>query len=148
MAEGERIYQTWVDSDRFVPSRFVRPARRFMSVEAAGGIVLLIAAVVAVVWANMPFGETYERFWSNHFVLEIGDLHVLDESLRELVNDALMTVFFFVVGLEIKRELVVGELRDPKKAALPALAALGGMIVPALVYVALTAGEGGQAAQG
>ncbi|NNF70284.1 MAG: Na+/H+ antiporter NhaA [Acidimicrobiia bacterium] len=148
MAEGERIYQTWVDSDRFVPSRFVRPARRFMSVEAAGGIVLLIAAVLAVVWANMPFGETYERFWSNHFVLEIGDLHVLDESLRELVNDALMTVFFFVVGLEIKRELVVGELRDRKKAALPALAALGGMIVPALVYVALTAGEGGQAAQG
>lgn len=126
-------YATWLHSDRWLPSRFVRPVLRFTQVEAASGIALLAAAIAAVVWANMPFGESYQAFWEIHLDLSIGAFHI-EESLRELVNDGLMAIFFFVVGLEIKRELAVGELRDPKTAALPAIAALGGMVVPALIY--------------
>jgi NhaA family Na+:H+ antiporter len=116
-------------------------------VEAASGIVLLLAAIVAIVWANSGFGDTYEKVWETVFKIEVGSFH-LEESLREFINDGLMAIFFLVVGLEIKRELVVGELRDPKAAALPAIAALGGMVVPALIFVAFVAGEGGEATRG
>lgn len=134
-----REHSTWVDSQRWIPRRFVRPLLRFIHIEAAGGVILLVAAVIALVWANAPFGETYERFWETHFEFSLGGIH-LAESLRDLVNDGLMAIFFFVVGLEIKRELVAGDLKDPKAAALPAIAALGGMIVPALIYFSFTAG--------
>ena len=144
----EVTHDTWLNSDRIFPTRFVRPVLRFTGVEAAGGIVLLICAIAAVIWANAPFGESYATFWNVHLTLEIGDLIHLDESLKDFVNDALMVVFFFVVGLEVKRELVLGELRDPKHAALPAIAALGGMIVPALIFLAFVAGEPGEAARG
>ena len=130
----ERPYSTWLQSDRLLPKRFMRPALRFTQVEASSGIVLLIAAILALVWANSSFGDTYEAFWGTHFEFSLGPLH-LEETLRELVNDGFMAIFFFVVGLEIKRELVLGELRDPRAAALPAIGALGGMVVPALVYV-------------
>ena len=130
----ERPYATWLQSDRLVPKRFMRPALRFTQVEASSGIILLVAAILALVWANSSFGDTYEAFWGTHFDLTFGPLH-LEESLRELVNDGLMAIFFFVVGLEIKRELVLGELRDPRAAALPAIAALGGMVVPALTFL-------------
>jgi NhaA family Na+:H+ antiporter len=145
--ERERIHQTWLHSDRAIPSRFVRPLIQFTHVEAAGGIVLLAATVAALIWANAGSGESYQDFWHTHVTFSIGSFH-FDESLTHIVNDALMVVFFFVVGLEIKRELVVGELRDPKRAALPAIAALGGMILPALIYVAFVAGTGGEALQG
>jgi NhaA family Na+:H+ antiporter len=135
----ERVHRTWLSSDRILPARFVRPLLRFTHVEAAGGVVLLLAAVAALVWANAPFGESYERFWETHFELTLGGFH-LEESLRDLVNDGLMAIFFFVVGMEIKRELVVGDLRDPKAAALPVFAALGGMIGPALLYLAFASG--------
>jgi NhaA family Na+:H+ antiporter len=150
MAEDPRqsAHQTWLNSNRIIPTRFVRPVLRFTSVEAAGGVVLLLGAIAALVWANAPFGESYATFWNTHVSLEIGDLIHIDESLKHIVNDALMTVFFFVVGLEIKRELVVGELRDPKRASLPAIAALGGMVVPALIYVVFVLGDGGEAARG
>jgi len=108
--------------------------------------VLLAAAVIALVWANAPFGESYDHFWETHLSLSIGSFHI-EESLHDLVNDGLMAIFFFVVGLEIKRELVLGELRDPKAAALPAFAALGGMIVPALIYLVFV-GTTGEAARG
>jgi NhaA family Na+:H+ antiporter len=120
---------------------------RFTHVEAAGGIVLLVAAVAALVWANAPFGETYDTFWHTEFSIVIGDFH-FEETLAHVVNDALMAIFFFVVGLEIKRELAVGELNDPRRAALPAIAALGGMVLPALIFVAFTIGEGGEATRG
>jgi len=138
-----RDHATWITSDRTIPARFVRPVLRFTQVESAGGIVLLAAAVAALVWANAPFGESYERFWETPVDFTVGSFH-LQESLRIVVNDALMAVFFFVVGLEIKRELVSGDLRDPKTAALPAIAALGGMVFPALIYVGFTlsGGEG------
>jgi len=118
---------------------------RFISIESAGGVVLLVAAVSAVLWANAPFGESYEQFWETHFELSFAGIH-LAESLRDLVNDGLMAIFFFVVGLEIKRELVAGDLRDPKAAALPVIAALGGMIVPAVLYLSFNGG--GEASQG
>ena len=102
----------------------------------------MIAAVIAMLWANLPvFGDSYYSFWHNpHLDLSIGPIR-LHEDLKHLVNDGLMTIFFLVVGLEIKRELVLGELRDPRKAALPVFAALGGMVLPALIYVAFNAGD-------
>jgi NhaA family Na+:H+ antiporter len=122
-----------------LPSRFVRPLLRFTRIESASGLVLLVAAALALFWANAPFGDTYERFWTTPVEVTIGTFH-LEETLRLVVNDGLMAIFFFVVGLEIKRELVIGDLRDPRAAALPAIAALGGMVVPALIYLAFTWG--------
>lgn len=141
MAEDEQLHRTWLHSDRYVPSRFVRPALRFTEIEAAGGIVLLLAAVAAVIWANSPWAASYTALWDIHLEISFGAFH-FDESLHELVNDGLMTIFFFIVGMEIKRELVKGELRDPRAAALPALAAVGGMVVPAAIYVAFTLNSG------
>ncbi|MEX0825431.1 MAG: Na+/H+ antiporter NhaA [Acidimicrobiia bacterium] len=133
---------TWLESERVVPKRFVRPLLAFTHIESAGGAVLLLSAVVALVWANSPFGGSYQTFWTTEFDLTIGPLH-LTETLRHVVNDGLMTIFFFVVGLEIKRELVSGDLRSPKAAALPVVAALGGMIVPATLYVLIAGGTPG-----
>ena len=143
----QEVHRTWLHSQRFIPRRFIRPALRFTQVEASSGIVLLVAAVIAVIWANSTFGDTYEELWETVFKIELGSFH-LEETLRDLVNDGLMAIFFLVVGLEIKRELFVGELRDPKAAALPVFAALGGMVVPALLYLAFVAGEGGEATRG
>lgn len=131
-----------MNSDRFFPSRFLRPVQRFMEIESAGGIALLVMAAVALAWANAPFGEGYASFWSTLARFELGPLH-LEMTLQELVNDGLMVVFFFVVGLEIKREMVHGDLRDFRTAALPVVAALGGMAVPAAIYLAFNAGGPG-----
>jgi NhaA family Na+:H+ antiporter len=137
----ERVHRTWLSSERPIPSRFVRPVLRFTRVEAAGGGVLLAAALVAVVWANVPGGESYERFFNTELELNLGIVEI-HESVRHFINDGLMAVFFFVVGLEIKRELMRGELSTVKSAMLPAFGALGGMIFPALIYVAFVAGDG------
>ena len=110
--------RTWSQSDSMIPSRFIRPARRFMQLEAASGLVLIGAAVVALLWANLPFGESYEKFWETRLLIELGPID-LSESLRDVVNDALMTLFFFVVGLEIKRETRLGDLSDRSAAAGP-----------------------------
>lgn len=119
---------------------------RFLAQETASGVLLLVATAAALIWANLPgeLGETYHHFWETHFKLQVGDWKILDKPLEAIVNDALMVLFFFVVGLEIKTELAVGELAEPRVAALPAIAALGGMVVPAALYVAVTApgGEG------
>lgn len=134
---------TWLGGERTLARRVGRPVRRFLRVEAAGGILLLTATVVALIWANSPWNDTYHEILHTHITIEVGDLIRLDESVLHWINDALMVVFFFVVGLEIKRELVVGELRDPRAAALPAIAAIGGMVVPALLYLAFNAGGDG-----
>ena len=132
-------HRTWAGSDRFVPKTFVQPFVRFTRIEAASGIVLLAAAALALLWANSPWSDAYfQLFDETRFVFELGPIH-LDESLAEIVNDGLMAIFFFVVGLEIKREFVIGELRDPRAAALPVVAAFGGMLIPALIYLALVA---------
>ena len=143
----EPVHSTWLHSDQYIPAHFMRPARRFMQVEAAGGVVLLIAAVVAVIWANSPGGASYFEFWGSTLSFEFGPIHV-EETYKDIVNDGLMAIFFFVVGLEIKRELVIGELSEPRKAALPALAAVGGMAVPALIYLAFVLPSGGEAVNG
>jgi NhaA family Na+:H+ antiporter len=111
--------------------------REFVHDEAFGGILLLVCALAALIWANSPWGETYEALWATELTLGTVQYH-LTESLRHWVNDGLMAIFFFVVGLEIKRELLVGELASRRQAALPAFAALGGVLVPAGIYLLLT----------
>lgn len=121
------------------PPALIRPLRDFLHAEASGGIVLVIGAAIALIWANSPWSQSYHDLWATRASIDIGSfgLHL---DLRHWINDGLMAIFFFVVGLEIKRELVEGELSDKRQAALPALAALGGMVVPALVYLAFTLG--------
>lgn len=128
-------------SDRPLARYVARPLREFLRVETSGSVLLLLAATVALVWANSPLSDSYFSFWHTELSIEVGSLH-LHESLQHWVNDALMVIFFFVVGLEIKYELVSGDLRDPKTAALPIVAALGGMAVPALIYLAVAGGGG------
>ena len=105
-----------------------------------GGVVLLAAAVVALIWANSPVGASYETFWETVVKFEAGPFH-LEETLRGWVNDGLMVIFFLVVGMEIKRELVLGELSSLRRATLPVAGAIGGMVVPAGIYFALHAGQ-------
>lgn len=119
----------------------------FIKSEVSGGAVLLVAAVAAMLWANAPFGDSYESFWQTKLTLGFGQL-AITEDLQHWVNDALMVFFFFVVGLEIKRELVVGELNERSKALLPLIAAIGGILVPGLIFLSLNlggVGEGGWA---
>ncbi len=122
-------------------ARVLNPMTEFLRSEAGGGVVLLAATLAALVWANSPWADAYDDLW--HAELTIGSgSWAISEDLRHWVNDALMVVFFFMIGLEIKRELAVGELRDPRAASLPALAALGGMAVPAAIFLAVVgAGE-------
>lgn len=135
----EPLHRTWIHSDRFVPRQFVRPVMSFMKLESASGIVMLLAAITAVVWANTAF-DSYDSFLHTHTAVEIGSWK-LDLHLGHLVNDALMALFFFVVALEIKRELVLGELKDLRVALLPVIAAVGGMVVPALIYTSINMGD-------
>ena len=113
---------------------------QFIRSEVSGGVVLLLAAIAAIVWANAPFGDTYASFWHTELSIGVGDFSISDD-LQHWVNDALMAVFFFVVGLEIKRELVVGELNDRAKATMPIIAALGGVILPAVIFVLINLGS-------
>ncbi len=131
---------TWLGGDSGLARRVGKPVRNFLNIEAAGGILLLIATAVALIWANSPWSGSYDNLWNTHFELAVGGYHMGGSghhlTLGYLVNDALMVIFFFVVGLEIKRELVSGHLKDPKAAALPAIAAIGGMVFPALIFFA------------
>jgi NhaA family Na+:H+ antiporter len=122
--------------------RVLTPIAEFLRDEAAGGIVLLGAAVAALAWVNAPFGDSYDELWERSLTIGVGDF-AISEDLRHWVNDGLMAVFFFVVGLEIKRELVRGELSNPKTAGLPIIAAFGGMVVPAGIYLAINGGGAG-----
>jgi Na+:H+ antiporter, NhaA family len=136
---------SWVTSNRPIPRLLVRPLREFLDTETAGGIVLLTATAVALGWANSPWSGAYEALWSTDLAIRFGPFSLV-EDLRHWVNDGLMAVFFFVVGLEIKREIVDGELRYARSAALPIIGAVGGMVVPALLYWSLNLG--GQGAPG
>jgi NhaA family Na+:H+ antiporter len=127
--------------------RLVAPIERFLHVEAASGIVLLVAAIAALALANSPLSEGFLAFWKTPVGFSFGSFE-LSHSLRHWINDGVMAIFFFVIGLEVKRELVIGELRDLRRASLPIAAALGGMLAPAGVYLALQLGEPGQAGWG
>ena len=129
----------------YVFRQVVLPAQRFIHTEVIGGIALLLAAVVALIWANSPLDEAYFDLFATELSIDASIFHIKDD-LHGWINEGLMTFFFFVVGLEIKRELTRGELAGFQKAMLPVTAALGGMIVPALIFLALNAG--GEGARG
>jgi Na+:H+ antiporter, NhaA family len=135
-----------VASDRRV-ERIVRPFQDFAQKASSGGILLIVATVVALVWANSPWGESYAALWHTKLTVGVGDFSI-SKDLTHWINDGLMAVFFLVVGLEIKREVLVGELSSARGAALPVIAAAGGAVVPALIYVALNAGTEGAAGWG
>lgn len=128
-------------------ARWARPFVRFLKIESASGVVLLVCTIVALVLANSAWAAHVAEFWHTRIVIGIGSFE-FSKSLEWWVNDGLMTIFFFVVGLEIKRELVAGELRDPRKAALPIMAALGGMVAPACIYWIFPRDQQGEAGWG
>ena len=124
------------------PLRLPAPLREYLREEAAGGVVLMAAAALALGWANSPWRAAYTALWQTPLAVQLGRF-AIEVDLRHWVSDGLMTLFFLVVGLEIKRELVAGELRTWRRAALPVVAAAGGMAVPALIYTLANAGRPG-----
>jgi len=124
--------------------RWLVPVRRFLQIEAASGLVLLSCTLAALFLANSSWSHAYEDFWHTHVGVHVGGWRIEGDLGHLVVNDALMTIFFFVVGLEVKREIVTGELRDPRKALLPVFGAIGGVLTPALIYLALQYGQIGQ----
>lgn len=128
-------------------SKIVKPFQEFFQTEASGGILLLICTVIALIWANTFFSDSYFHLWHTKISIFINETG-LDYSLHHWINDGLMAIFFFVVGLEIKRELLVGELSSFKKASLPVAAALGGMLFPAGIYLLFNAGGKGSSGWG
>lgn len=123
--------------------RLRMPAAYFLQIEAAAGAVLLLFTLAALILANSPWAHTFMSFWEIPLGIHIGEWD-LSRTLREWINDALMTLFFFLVALELKRELVLGELRNPRMAALSIAAAVGGMVVPAGFYLFLQFGQPGE----
>ncbi len=122
--------------------RFTRPFARFLKIEAAAGVFLLLATLAALILSNSGWSRPFLAFWETPIGLHFGSLD-FTRSLRHWINDALMTLFFFVVALELKRELILGELRNLRMAALSFAGALGGMLVPAALYLSLMTGQPG-----
>lgn len=120
--------------------QFVRPFQEFVETEASSGILLLAVTVIALLWANSPWSDSYEALRHLPIAIRVGT-GGLEKPFEVWVNDLLMAIFFFLVGLEIKRELVVGELRGWRRASLPGIAAVGGMVVPAAIYLLFNLGE-------
>jgi NhaA family Na+:H+ antiporter len=125
---------------RRLAQRALAPVERFLAIEASSGILLLVAAAVALLWANSPWRDSYSALWHTPLGIRLGPFS-FERDLHFWVNDGVMTVFFFVVGLEIRREIHRGELSDARRAALPLAAALGGMVIPACIYAALNLGR-------
>jgi NhaA family Na+:H+ antiporter len=125
--------------DTAVSRRVVRPLQEFLQTSSASALLLLTAVVIALVWANSPWSASYERLWSTELSLHVGEWS-LSKELVHWIDDGLMTIFFLVVGLEVKRELTTGELRAWRAAAVPAIAAVGGMAIPGLIFLALNVG--------
>jgi len=117
----------------------IDPVRRFLDTEEGGGFALLAGSVAALIWVNVFGIAGYDSFWHTELKIGLGDV-AITEDLAHWVNDGLMTLFFFLISLEIKREIVTGDLRHPRRAALPVIAAAGGVVVPILIYLAITAG--------
>ncbi|TBW48717.1 Na+/H+ antiporter NhaA [Marinobacter halodurans] len=134
--EATRLPKEFID-------RLTAPFVRFLHIESASGAILLLFTVAALVLSNSPWADSFEHAWEIHIGIQLGSFDFA-RSLREWINDGLMTLFFFLVALELKRELILGELNKPRMAALSISAALGGMIVPALIYLALQSGQSGQ----
>ena len=124
--------------------RFIVPIKSFLHIEAFSGCLLLFCTAFAIFIANSPWASYAMAFWKTEVSIGIGPFSLHGDLVHLIINDALMTVFFFVVGLEIKREIVSGELKDPRKALLPVFGAIGGVVVPATIYSILQWGESGQ----
>ena len=118
----------------------INPVNAFISKSSTGGIVLIISAVIAIIMANSPWSHWYHQLWEHKISFGLDDSFQLNKSLHHWINDGLMAIFFFVIGLELKREIVAGELSNPKNAILPIIAGIGGMIFPALIYTFFNAG--------
>lgn len=116
--------------------KILTPFEKFVESSSGSGVLLLVLTVVAMTVANSPWNAHYQHFIHTHFVVSFGEYRI-DMSLHHWINDALMAVFFYLVGLEIKHEMMVGELSSVKKAALPIMAAIGGMVMPAMIYAAI-----------
>ena len=127
----------------YVRTRLIVPVQTFIRTESFGGILLLTAALIAMLWANSPWSSSYFDLWHAHVSFDAGPL-TISEDLGHWVNDGLMAIFFFVVGLEIKREFLYGELADRRRGALPIAAAAGGMVAPALFFLLFNAGAVGE----
>ena len=119
-------------------ARITRPFQDFMMNRASGGVLLLLCTAAALAWANSPWAGSYEALLHTKFSIGFAGA-AISRDLHFWVNDGLMAIFFFVVGLEIKREILVGELASPRQAALPIVAAIGGVLVPAAIYASLNA---------
>ena len=119
--------------------RLLAPFREFAHTSASGGLLLIAAAAIALAWANSPVADSYSALWGTRLSIEIGPVG-LSETLLHWVNDALMAIFFLVVGLEIKREVLVGELASVRRATLPIAAAVGGAVLPAVIFLTLVGG--------
>ncbi|MBW2507607.1 MAG: Na+/H+ antiporter NhaA [Deltaproteobacteria bacterium] len=143
MADPELSYSRLTHLPERPIQRLQRPLIAFTHIESASGILLLVCTAIALVAANSPMAEAYAAFWNHEFSFSIADFE-LAYPLWYWVNDGLMPIFFFVIGLEIKRELVIGELSDPKKVVLPVAAAIGGVVIPVAIYLALQGGGEGQ----
>jgi len=128
-------------------NRILSSIQKFLELEASGGIILVISTVVALIWANSTFSALYFNLWNKYIIIDFAGFK-LKNSIHHWINDGLMVIFFFVVGLEIKRELIAGELSSIKKASLPIAGALGGMILPALIYLLFNYGKEGMSGWG
>jgi NhaA family Na+:H+ antiporter len=128
-----------ISSPEQIAEQLFLPFQRFFDKEVSSGIILLSATLIALIWANSPFASVYNSFWHTELSLTVGP-YSINKSLNHWINDGLMAFFFFTVGLEIKREMLVGELASLRKALLPASAALGGMLFPSLIFIFFTYG--------
>jgi len=114
--------------------------RSFLATEAGGAVVLLAATIAALVWANSPWGASYDAFWATELTFRLGDDFVLSHDLQDWVNDGLMAIFFLLIGLEVRREFDMGEFRERRRLAIPVIAAIGGMALPVLIFLVLVQG--------
>jgi NhaA family Na+:H+ antiporter len=139
VAHFDNSPDTWPNARKGV-RRILAPVERFLQIQAASGIVLMTAAAAAMIWANSPWRSVYEALWHVPLGIQIGTFS-FERDFHFWINDGLMTIFFFVVGLEIRREIYAGELSEVRRAALPVAAAFGGMLAPAVIFLALNAGR-------
>lgn len=132
---NKQIVDTWI----------IDPIKQFVSNSTTSGIVLFSSAILALIIANSPIKESYHHFWEYHFTIGF-DQHIISKSLHHWINDGLMAIFFFVVGLELKREIIAGELSKPQNAILPIAGAIGGMVFPAVIFILFN--QNGEASNG